>query len=57
VHVRDSFGIRIAMRGEDDRSEAFFSYIPVREADSGGSSAPGDPHIDRRSADGIVAGL
>ena len=42
------------MRGEDDRSEAFFSYIPVREADSGGSSAPGDPHIDRRSADGIV---
>jgi len=29
VHVADSFGLGIAMRGEDQRSDAFFSYIPV----------------------------
>jgi transposase len=27
VHVVDSFGLRDAMRGEDERSEGFFSYV------------------------------
>jgi transposase len=27
VHVVDSFGKRDAMRGEDERSEGFFSYV------------------------------
>jgi transposase len=29
VHVLDSFRLGMVMRGEDQRSEAFFSYIPV----------------------------
>src|SRR6202047_5096645 len=27
MHVLDSFGLEIAMRGEDQRSEGFFSYV------------------------------
>lgn len=45
------------MRGEDNRSETVFQLHPGREADTGGSSAAGDPHTDRRGAGGTVAGL
>ena len=29
MHVSDSFGLGDAMRGEDQRSEGFFSYVPL----------------------------
>ena len=29
MHVCDSFGLGDAMRGEDQRSEGFFSYVPL----------------------------
>ncbi len=29
MHVSDSYGLGEAMRGEDQRSEGFFSYVPL----------------------------
>ena len=44
------------MRGEDQRSEGFFSYVRLEDAYSGGSSVARDPRAGRRGAAEVVAG-
>ena len=45
------------MRGEDERSEAFFSYIPVERRIPADHPLRVDPHADRRGAGRVVAGV